>query len=51
MFRERYERFDTGTGQHAHVHGANLSFRASAYLEAGGFPELPTAEDHALGRR
>ena len=30
------------------MHGANLGFRASAYLTAGGFPELPTAEDHAL---
>ena len=48
LFRERYERFDTGTGLHTHVHGANLGFRASAYLRAGGFPALPTAEDHAL---
>jgi glycosyltransferase involved in cell wall biosynthesis len=47
-FRERYERSATGNGQHGHVHGANLGFRASAYLAAGGFPELPTAEDHAL---
>ena len=48
LFRERYERLDRGTGQHSHVHGANLGFRASAYLDAGGFPALPTAEDHAL---
>ena len=48
LFSQRYERFDTATGQHAHVHGANLGFRASAYLDAGGFPALPTAEDHAL---
>ncbi len=48
LFRERYEDFDTGTGQHSHVHGANLGFRASAYLRAGGFQALPTAEDHAL---
>jgi glycosyltransferase involved in cell wall biosynthesis len=51
LFRERYElldRFGAGTGQHGHVHGANLGFRASAYLAAGGFPSLPTAEDHAL---
>ena len=33
---------------HPHVHGANLGFRAAAYLAAGGFPEQPTAEDHAL---
>ena len=48
LFRERYEGFATGTGLHTHVHGANLGFRASAYLRAGGFPALPTAEDHAL---
>jgi glycosyltransferase involved in cell wall biosynthesis len=54
LFRERYEGVELvegvegGAGQHGHVHGANLGFRASAYLRAGGFPELPTAEDHAL---
>jgi glycosyltransferase involved in cell wall biosynthesis len=48
LFRERYEGVDSGAGQHSHVHGANLGFRASAYLSAGGFPTLPTAEDHAL---
>jgi glycosyltransferase involved in cell wall biosynthesis len=45
MFRERY---DLGAGPHPHVHGANLGFRATAYLLAGGFPDLPTAEDRAL---
>ena len=45
LFRERY---GAGSGPHPHVHGANLGFRASAYLRAGGFPEVPTAEDHAL---
>jgi glycosyltransferase involved in cell wall biosynthesis len=45
LFRERYE---AGTGRHTHVHGANLGFRASAYLTAGGFPALPSGEDHAL---
>jgi glycosyltransferase involved in cell wall biosynthesis len=48
LFRERYEGVEGGTGRHSHVHGANLGFRASAYLSAGGFPALPTAEDHAL---
>ena len=57
LFRERYERdepeereepCDGGANKHTHVHGANLGFRASAYLRAGGFPALPTAEDHAL---
>ena len=39
----------TGWGGHPpHVHGADLGVRASAYLAAGGFPPLRTAEDHAL---
>jgi glycosyltransferase involved in cell wall biosynthesis len=37
-----------GDGPHPHVHGANLGIRASAYLAAGGFRSLRTAEDHAL---
>ena len=45
QFRKRY---GAGAGQHAHVHGANLGFRAAAYLGAGGFPDVPTAEDRAL---
>ena len=56
LFRQRYEPASPAiprgpparSGQHPHVHGANLGFRASAYLRAGGFPDLPTAEDHAL---
>jgi glycosyltransferase involved in cell wall biosynthesis len=42
------ERYDGGTGLHSHAHGANMGFRAAAYLMAGGFPAVPTAEDHAL---
>jgi glycosyltransferase involved in cell wall biosynthesis len=45
LFRRRY---GGGAGRHSHVHGANLGVRASAYLAAGGFPAVPTAEDHAL---
>jgi glycosyltransferase involved in cell wall biosynthesis len=44
-FRERYA---AGLSSHPPVHGANLGFRAAAYLKAGGFPDAPTAEDHAL---
>ena len=36
---------------HPHVHGANLGVRADAYLRAGGWPQLPSAEDHALWKR
>ena len=43
-----YERYATDQGTHSHVHGANLGFRAEAYLAAGGFTPSPTAEDHAL---
>lgn len=41
-------RYHSGRGPHPHVHGANLGIRASAYLKAGGFTPLQTAEDHAL---
>jgi glycosyltransferase involved in cell wall biosynthesis len=40
--------YEFGAGPHPHIHGANLGIRASAYLAAGGFRPLPTAEDHAL---
>ena len=35
-------------GDASPVHGANLGFTADAYVAAGGFPPLPTGEDHAL---
>ena len=38
-------------GRHAHVHGANLSVRADAYLAVGGFDVLPTGEEHDLWAR
>ncbi len=38
-------------GSHPHVHGANLGVRADAYLRAGGWAALYTAEDHDLWAR
>jgi glycosyltransferase involved in cell wall biosynthesis len=40
--------YEFGAGPHPHVHGANFGIRSSAYLAAGGFRSLRTAEDHAL---
>ena len=36
---------------HAHVHGANMGFRADAYWAAGGFAPLTSDEDVDLVRR
>lgn len=33
---------------HTHIHGANLSFSATAYIESGGFPPIPCHEDVKL---
>ena len=38
-------------GSHPHVHGANLGVRADAYLRAGGWRDIATAEDHDLWNR
>jgi cellulose synthase/poly-beta-1,6-N-acetylglucosamine synthase-like glycosyltransferase len=38
-------------GTHGHVHGANLALRADAYRDAGGWANLPLAEDHCLWNR
>ncbi len=48
-FRDTYLIRSDGT--HPHVHGANLGVRADRYLTAGGWADLPTAEDHDLWRR
>lgn len=48
-FRESYIIHEDGT--HPHVHGANLGVRADAYLRAGGWSPLTTAEDHDLWNR
>ena len=46
-YRTRYDARDG----HRHVHGANMSMAATAYLAAGGFPALATAEDAAIIER
>jgi cellulose synthase/poly-beta-1,6-N-acetylglucosamine synthase-like glycosyltransferase len=38
-------------GTHSHVHGANLSVRADAYEDVGGWSNLALAEDHCLWAR
>ncbi len=48
-FRMTYQINSDGT--HPHVHGANLGMRADAYLAAGGWNPLTTAEDHDLWGR
>lgn len=48
-FRASYEVSPDGT--HSHVHGANLGVRADAYVRAGGWGNLCTAEDHDLWNR
>lgn len=48
-FRHSYRIHADGT--HPHVHGANMGVRADAYLRAGGWLALETAEDHDLWKR
>ena len=48
-FRDTYIIASDGT--HPHVHGANMGVRADAYLRAGGWAGLATAEDHDLWGR
>jgi cellulose synthase/poly-beta-1,6-N-acetylglucosamine synthase-like glycosyltransferase len=48
-FRDTYLVQPDGT--HAHVHGTNLGVRADAYLRAGGWRQMITAEDHDLWKR
>lgn len=49
LYRSTYRVRADGT--HGHVHGANLSMRADAYLDAGGWSHRPLAEDHCLWER
>ncbi len=45
VFNQHYRAWQR---RHPHVHGANMGFTTAAYLAAGGFQPLRTAEDHAL---
>ena len=49
LFRSSYVIGEDGA--HPHVHGANIGVRADAYLGAGGWAALATAEDHDLWTR
>jgi glycosyltransferase involved in cell wall biosynthesis len=49
--RFRLTYIQNSDGTHPHVHGANLGVRADAYLQAGGWRPLLTAEDHDLWHR
>ncbi len=49
VYHRRYATKVHPQGQgHGHVHGANLGLSGRAYLAAGGFGPLATAEDRAL---
>lgn len=47
--RAYYSKFSRST--HAHIHGANMGFRADAYWRLGGFRALATGEDVDLVSR
>jgi cellulose synthase/poly-beta-1,6-N-acetylglucosamine synthase-like glycosyltransferase len=49
VYRHTYLTSPEGT--HTHVHGANLSLRADAYEDVGGWSNLALAEDHCLWAR
>lgn len=45
-----YEKEYRAEPGHDHIHGANMSFSAKAYLEVGGFSKLAESEDVVLVR-
>jgi hypothetical protein len=49
IYRDTY--LTRADGTHAHVHGANLSLRADAYADVGGWSNRALAEDHCLWSR
>ena len=42
------ERVSADAARHRHAYAANLGVRASAYTAVGGFPPVPSGEEHAL---
>ncbi len=46
-FEEAY-RSKIRDGSHGHIHGANLGFRGSSYIQTGGFSPVPCHEDRML---
>jgi len=50
-FEVEYRKRILEDGSHTHVHGANLGMRASAYMQAGGFPPVSIHEDRWLIQR
>jgi glycosyltransferase involved in cell wall biosynthesis len=49
VYRDTY--LTSAEGTHSHVHGANLSVRADAYEDVGGWSSVALAEDHCLWGR
>ncbi|QNE89928.1 glycosyltransferase [Corynebacterium incognita] len=45
---DEYNRHYDNSPGHSHIHGANMSFGAGAYLDVGGFPRTDESEDVAL---
>ncbi|MGA7050855.1 MAG: glycosyltransferase [Mycobacterium sp.] len=50
-YRQAYDADGNAEGRHAHVHGANMGFSASAYRRIGGFQPMPSGEDVDLVAR
>ena len=51
LFAETYTDLLPTTGEHSHVHAANLGVRLDAYDDAGGWGSLPRSEDRDLWTR
>lgn len=51
LTRQRYLQHYCDDMDHRHIHGANLSFSAEAYIKSGGFGALTCHEDVGLVKR